>query len=44
MRSDSAEQLTVVLLLRHNQRKGFTLGDGFEPVHARVPLRLSGTA
>lgn len=42
VRSDSAEQLTVVLLLRHNQRKGFTLGDGFEPVHARVPLRLSG--
>ncbi|MEV6057800.1 hypothetical protein [Streptomyces sp. NPDC052107] len=42
VRSDSAEQLTVVLLLRGNQRKGYTLGDGFEPVHARVPLRRSG--
>ncbi|MEU7379048.1 MULTISPECIES: hypothetical protein [unclassified Streptomyces] len=41
VRSDSAEQPTVVLL-RGNQRKGYTLGDGFEPVHARVPLRRSG--
>ncbi|OIJ91157.1 hypothetical protein [Streptomyces colonosanans] len=42
VRSDSAEQLTVVLLLRGNQRKGYSLGDGFEPVHARVPMRRSG--
>jgi hypothetical protein len=42
VRSDSPEQLTVVLLLRGNQRKGYTLGDGIEPVHARVPLRRSG--
>ncbi|MEV0170378.1 hypothetical protein AB0I00_04495 [Streptomyces sp. NPDC050803] len=42
VRTDSVEQLTVVLLLRGNQRKGYTLGDGFEPVHARVPLRRSG--
>lgn len=43
VRSDSPEQLTVVLLLRGNQRKGYTLGDGVEPVHARVPLRPSGS-
>jgi hypothetical protein len=42
VRSDSAEQVTVVLLLRGNQRKSYTLGDGYEPVHARVPLRRSG--
>ncbi|MEU7583454.1 hypothetical protein AB0B50_38420 [Streptomyces sp. NPDC041068] len=41
VRSGSAEQMTVVLL-RGKQRKGYTLGDGFDPVHARVPLRRSG--
>ncbi|MEU6092676.1 hypothetical protein ABZ865_39080 [Streptomyces sp. NPDC047085] len=30
VRSDNAEQPTVVLLLRGNQRKGYILGDGFE--------------
>jgi hypothetical protein len=42
VRTDSAEQVTVVLLLRGDQRKGYSLGDGFEPVYARVPLRRSG--
>ncbi|MBC9715759.1 hypothetical protein H9Y04_24770 [Streptomyces sp. TRM66268-LWL] len=40
--SDGAEQVTVVLRLRGNQRKGYTLGDGFEPVRARVPLQRLG--
>ncbi|MET8771521.1 hypothetical protein [Streptomyces sp. NPDC004658] len=42
VRTDTAEQVTVVLLLRGDQREGYSLGDGFEPVYARVPLRRSG--
>lgn len=42
VRTDGAEQVTLVLL-NGDQRKGYNLGDGFEPVYARVPLRRSGS-